>query len=351
MPLLSGEISSKAAGAEEAHKGEAGADTAPPRMDSPCRKRRRENVSSEKVKSSWKRTARPPLADDSTRFFAVLNNAGLVRTMIRHVILSLYTVDGISVMPMHRLRWIQSFSLALSIIGCFTHLGYSQAAAAEKNQPATFKTLAESATAARGAGKADDAINAYQQALALRADWEEGWWYLGTLQYDADQLKEAVPAFQKVVELDPAQNQAWSFLGLCEFGAGEYPNAMEHLQKGQGGRSSDDPELSRVAQYHLALLLNRNGEFVKTWEILAKSFAEQASSQIKVALGLALLHIPLVPQEMDPSEDALIGAAGETAAILVQGDQDKTLASFRNLLRDYSEVPYLHYAYGGALAS
>ena len=168
--------------------------------------------------------------------------------MIRHVTLSLYTVDGISVMPMHRLRWIQAFCLALIVIGCFTHLGYSQAAAAEKNQPATFKTLAESATAAREAGKTEDAIRAYQQALAIRADWEEGWWYLGTLQYDADQLKEAVPAFQKVVELNPAQNQAWSFLGLCEFGAGEYPNAMEHLQKGQGGGPSDDPELSRVAQ-------------------------------------------------------------------------------------------------------
>src|SRR5882762_1774178 len=256
--------------------------------------------------------------------------------------------NGISVMPMQTLHWLPPLSLYLLL--SFPHLAYSQESA-RTNPPADFKALAESATAAREADKTEDAIRAYQQALALRADWEEGWWYLGTLQYDADKLKEAVRAFQKVVELNPAQNQAWSFLGLCEFGVGDYPNAMEHLQKGQGGGPSDDPELSRVAQYHLALLLNRNGEFAKAREILTKSFAEQASSQIKVALGLALLHIPLAPQEVDPSEDALIGAAGETAAILVQGDQDKTLASFRNLLRDYSEVPYLHYAYGLALAS
>src|SRR5437588_10546103 len=105
-----------------------------------------------------------------------------------------------------------------------------------------------------------------------------------------------MPAFQKVVEQNPAQNQAWSCLGLCEFGASDYQNAMKHLQKGQDLGPIDDPELSRVAQYHVALLLNRNGEFSKAAEMLTKSFAEQPSSQVKVALGLALLHIPLLPQ-------------------------------------------------------
>ena len=255
---------------------------------------------------------------------------------------------GIPVMPMQRLRWLQTVSLSL-FLSC-SHLSHAQVSAGE-NQPADFKTLAESATAQRGAGNAERAISSYQQALALRPDWEEGWWYLGTLQYDADHLKEAVPAFQKVVQLNPAQNQAWSFLGLCEFGAGDYENALTHLQKGRDLGPIDDPELSRVAQYHLALLLNRNAEFTKASKILATSYAEQPSSQIKAALGLALLHIPLLPQEIDPSEEALVAAAGDTAVISKQGDQNNTRASFHNILHDYPEAPYSHYAYGLALAS
>jgi tetratricopeptide (TPR) repeat protein len=251
---------------------------------------------------------------------------------------------------MQRFRWFQTFSRALFLVLGLAQSGSSQATA-EQKQHADFKALAESATTTREAGKTEDAIRAYQQALALRTDWEEGWWYLGTLQYDADHLKEAAPAFRKVVELNPAQNQAWGFLGLCEFGAGDYENAMKHLQKGRDLGLSDDPELSRVAQFHLALLLNRNGDFAKASSILTASSAEQASSQVKVALGIALLHIPLLPQEFDPSKDALVDAAGETAWILAQGDQNKTLISFRNLLRDYPDVPYLHYAYGLALAS
>lgn len=255
---------------------------------------------------------------------------------------------GIPIMPMQRLRWL--LALSVSVFLSLPHLGHAQLSATE-NEPADFKALSESAAAAREAGRAEDAIRAYQQALALRPDWEEGWWYLGTLQYDADHLKEAVPAFQKVVQLNPAQNQAWSFLGLCEFGAGDYENALTHLQKGRDLGPIDDPELSRVAQYHLALLLNRNAEFTKASTILATSYAEQPSSQVKAALGLALLHIPLLPQEIDPSEDALVAAAGDTAVLLTQGSQDTIRISFQNLLHDYPEVPYLHYAYGLALAS
>jgi tetratricopeptide (TPR) repeat protein len=249
---------------------------------------------------------------------------------------------------MQSLCWLQALSLSLFLS---PHLAFSQVSAAEENQPADFKALAESATTAREAGMTENAISAYRQALALRADWEEGWWYLGTLQYDADHIKEAVPAFRRVTELNPAQSQAWSFLGLCEFGAGDYQNAMTHLQKGQDLGPGDDPELSRVAQYHLALLLNRTGEFAKARAILTTSFAEQASSQVKVALGLSLLHIPLLPQEVDPSEDALLDAAGETAVILALGDPQKTQRSFQTLLHDYPDVPYLHYAYGVVLGS
>ena len=214
-----------------------------------------------------------------------------------------------------------------------------------------FEDLEKSASAAREAGKIEDAVRDYQRAVEIRTDWEEGWWYLGTLQYDADRFAEAIPALKKVVQLDPANGPAWKFLGLCEFETRDYAQSLEHLRQGQDLGTGDDPEIARVARYHLALLLTRNGEFEKASAMLASAFGDQSSAQAKVALGLILLRTPLLPQEVDPSQDAIVQAAGETASLLARGDSARGLDSFRALLAKYPNVPYLHYAFGIALAS
>jgi tetratricopeptide (TPR) repeat protein len=215
----------------------------------------------------------------------------------------------------------------------------------------SFEDLEKSATAAREAGKIEESVRNYQRAVQIRADWEEGWWYLGTLQYDADRFAEAIPALEKVVELDPANGPAWNFLGLCEFETRDYDKSLDHLQKGQELGTGDDPEISRVSRYHLALLRNRDGEFEKAAAMLASAFGDQSPAQAKVALGLTLLRVPLLPQEVDPSQDALVQAAGETAALVARRDSGRALDSFQTLLSKYSAVPYLHYEFGIALAS
>lgn len=63
-----------------------------------------------------------------------------------------------------------------------------QAAAGSTQE--SFQTLAEAATAAREAGKPEQAIQGYTRAVTLRPDWAEGWWYLGTMQYDRDHYSE-----------------------------------------------------------------------------------------------------------------------------------------------------------------
>ena len=226
-------------------------------------------------------------------------------------------------------------------------------AVARQQEPAqrTFEDLEKSATAAREAGRIEDAVHDYQRAVEIRSDWEEGWWYLGTLQYDADRFAEAITALEKVTQLDPANGPAWNFLGLCEFETHLYETSLLHLQKGQELGTGDDPEISRVARYHLALLLTRNGEFEKASAMLASTFGDQPPAQAKLAFGLILLRVPLLPQEVDPSQDALVQAAGETASLLARGDSTRTLDSFRALLAKYPRVPYLHYAFGTALAS
>ena len=61
--------------------------------------------------------------------------------------------------------------------------------------PASFDGVAASAAAARDAGRLDDAIALYRQGIALRADWDEGRWYLGSSLYERERYAEARDAF------------------------------------------------------------------------------------------------------------------------------------------------------------
>jgi tetratricopeptide (TPR) repeat protein len=242
----------------------------------------------------------------------------------------------------------QSAGLALVLLTAFC----LASAALAQTAPASFDATAKAATAAREAGKAEEAIEHYRRAVQLRPNWQEGWWYLGTLQYDADRYTDAIPALQELLQLAPAAGPAWNFLGLCEFETKDYANALTHLEKGQRLGASDDPEIARVSKYHLALLLNRNGEFERATAMLASAFGQsQFPEQVRLALGLALLRAPVLPEELDPSQDALVHAAGEAATLAVRGDSPKALDAFGKLVRDYPSTPYLRYSYGKALAA
>ena len=230
--------------------------------------------------------------------------------------------------------------------------GQSSLGAQENSGTAGFEAAAKSATAAREVGHADEAIQEYRRGLEINSRWEEGWWYLGTLLYDGDRYSEAIPAFQKLANLVPSAGPAWNFLGLCEFETKDYDNSLAHLQKGLALGDADDPETARVAKYHLALLLIRGGEPDQAATLLASTFEQgEPPPQIKIALALTMLRVPLLPKEVDTSQDALISAAGEAASAIAQNNSPKALAVFPSLLKDYPGTPYLHYAYGKALAS
>jgi tetratricopeptide (TPR) repeat protein len=217
---------------------------------------------------------------------------------------------------------------------------------------ASFDDAVKAATAAREAGRTGEAIENYRRALDVRPDWQEGWFYLGTLQYDADHCADAIPAFQKLTQLAPAVGPAWSFLGLCEFETKDYAGALIHLEKGQKLGTDDDPEVARVSKYHLALLLNRDGDFDRATTMVKSAFGEgQFPAQAKLALGLALLHAPVLPNELDPSQEALVRAAGEIAAHLAQGDSATALDEFPEILKAHPDTPYLHDSYAKALAA
>ena len=225
---------------------------------------------------------------------------------------------------------------------------FSQTSAPE-SEPASFESLARQATTAREQGKPDESIRYYQQALRIHPEWEEGWWYVGILQYDSNHFADALPAFAKVVELDPKLGPAWSFLGLCAFETKDYPTALTSLDRGHELATAQVEEIAKVADYHLALLLIRKGEFDRATNLLSSEFVHgQVPDQVEVALGLALLRVPLLPDEVDPSKDGVVATAGGIAVLLAQNQQTEALKAFQQALKDYPNVPNLQSAYANA---
>src|SRR2546422_7529971 len=178
---------------------------------------------------------------------------------------------------------------------------------AERAASDQFVQVSNQAAKAREEERLEDAERLYREAVRLRPDWKEGWWYLGTMFYDQDRYEKARVAWRRFTVLDPKAGAAWAFLGLCEYETKAYDEALVHLQKGRTLGLDESSQLSAVTRYHIALLLTRSGQFEAALEVLMK-FAEQGNEgpDFVEAAGLAALRKPLLPKELPPMERELV---------------------------------------------
>src|ERR1700761_6220829 len=140
---------------------------------------------------------------------------------------------SLSMMSLPKFKIIWPALLALGISG-FIPAALS-AQMADNNQAAglSFEQLKIAAASAAQNGENAKAILDIQHALELQPDWKEGWWNLGTLQYETSQYADAVQAFQKVIAYAPRLGTAWALLGLCEFELKQYGPSLSYLEKAQ----------------------------------------------------------------------------------------------------------------------
>ncbi len=241
--------------------------------------------------------------------------------------------------------------LALALL-CGGPFGSKLCAAQTTPAPQTFESLQQSASKAQQAGNNEQALADYQQALAIQPNWREGLWAVATLSYTLNHYPDAIAALNKLTQLAPGSGAALSLLGLSEFENGDYPSARAHLEQAQSLHYGGDPAIAQVCAYHLALLLNRDSDFDRAEALLHSTFPQQnPPAQARAAMGIALLRIPLLPTEIDPAHDALIQAAGEAAAIVAQGDPQKSVAALTQLIAQYPQTPALHAALARALTA
>ena len=210
-----------------------------------------------------------------------------------------------------------------------------------------FSSVSASAAAARDSGDVAQAIELYTQAEALNPKWPDGWWFVGTMRYGADEYAPARDALTRYIELTPNAGPALALRGLCEFETGQYPESLQDLQRGIALGAANQPRNAQIIVYHQALLLTRLGKYEEalgSYPPLLKDGA--ANPDLAIAVGLAGLRMPVFPKDMDPAQTELISMVGRAAIAMMTHDLTGGQQGFEEIFTRYPKTPAVHYLYG-----
>lgn len=241
----------------------------------------------------------------------------------------------------------------LIFLSCVFLAPLPSSAAQSAKSSASFDLLAKQAAEARDSDQLDQAAALYKQALALRPQWAEGWWSLGTLEYDRSDYAAAARAFQRLLVLAPKNGTAHAMLGLCEFELGQEDDALKHIEEAQELGVANDTRLRRVVIYHEGVLLLQKGKFEAARDALGQLCMQGLQdNSITQAVGMVALRIrgKIPPPEDSPGHD-VVQRVGQAACAAAAKKYDEARREFVALVSEYPQYPNIHYAYGRLLAA
>ena len=232
------------------------------------------------------------------------------------------------------MRWLFLCCAVVSLMGA-------------QHKLADFRSVAAEAASARNAHDPAKALTLYREAVRLNPSWDEGWWFLGSLEYEADQYDEAVDALQHLVDLKPKFGGGWALLGLCEYQTGRYAAALKHVETGLALENSYQPQMAATLRFHEALLLTRAGDFDAALpKIAAVMQSGKPDDTVLLGLGLVTLHRQQTPREIAAVEREEILDAGRAMVAMLAGDRTDAQSRFQALVRRFPEKADAHYALG-----
>ncbi|HKD60055.1 MAG TPA: tetratricopeptide repeat protein [Terracidiphilus sp.] len=212
-----------------------------------------------------------------------------------------------------------------------------------------FNDIASRAAAARDQQNVPAAIQLYAQAEQLKPDWQEGWWYLGVLQYSSNQYAGAIDAFTRLLQLAPTAVPAMALRGLCEFETAAYDDSLRDLEQATAHGALNEPRNEEIIRYHLAQLLTHASRFqdaLEQYQRLATLRTGAPDSDLLIGIGLAGMRDPSFPKDVSAQNRELYQAAGNAGYVFLSGDNEKADDLFSQLFARYSSAPNLHYFYG-----
>ncbi len=216
--------------------------------------------------------------------------------------------------------------------------------------PSSIDNLPQQAAEARNAGNIPAAIRLYQQAIQQKADWAEGWFYLGLLNYESDQYADATAAFTGFLKLQPGVPPAMALRGLCEFESGSYDDALRDLEQAVLHGAANDPHNEQIIRFHYAQLLTRAGRFDDAMNQY-QFFAAHRVNNADVLLGLGLVgtRTATLPNEITAQERPMLEDVGGATYAFLAGDTEDAERSFNTLFVRYPSSPQLYLFYATLL--
>jgi tetratricopeptide (TPR) repeat protein len=210
-----------------------------------------------------------------------------------------------------------------------------------------FDDLAARAAAARDQQNLPLAIQLYSQAEKLKPDWQEGWWYLGVLQYSSNQYSSAIDAFSHLLQLVPTAVPAMALRGLCEFETGAYDDSLRDLQEAVAHGALNEPRNEQIIRFHLGLLLIHASRFqdaLSQFQLFAEKHLD--APDLKIAIALAGMRVAMFPKDVPAQTHPLYEEAGAAGLVFLSGDNQQADDLFTRLFASYPSAPNLHFFYG-----
>ena len=185
-------------------------------------------------------------------------------------------------------------------------------------------------------GEADQAIDHYRQAVALRPDYAEAHYNLGRLLVEHGQLNDAIAHYERAAAINPADAEAQNNLGVTLFGIGRADDAIAHYQKALEIR----PDYAE-ASCNLANALIAKGDFdgaIARYTACLAAIPDQEEAQYNLASALlrkgrtdeAIVEYQKVLQMHPESADA---HANLGIALLAKGRVRDAMAEYTKALQ------------------
>lgn len=210
-----------------------------------------------------------------------------------------------------------------------------------------FQDLATRAAAARDGNDLPLAIQLYRQADQLKPDWTEGWFYLGLLEYSANDFPSAIDALNHLLLLQPGAPPALALRGLSEFETAAYDDSLRDLEQAVQKGAANEPHNEQIIRYHYAQLLARASRFqdaVLQYKFFASHHIDDPD--LLLGLGLAGLRSTTLPKDVPAGGREIYEAAGSAGYVFLSGDSFGADTMFSQLFARYPTTPNLHFFYG-----
>ena len=193
----------------------------------------------------------------------------------------------------------------------------------------------------------EEGARLYKQALALRPEWAEGWFYMGGALYQLGRYAESTDALRKGVELAPVVGTGWALLGLSESQLEDQDQALADIRKGENLGLGANLQFETAVRVRAAQVLIRSSAFDEALaQLQPLSKYPGNPPPVEEAMGLCVLALPEEMAQLSPQKRAVADLAGKAAWAFASQHPDAASSSYKQLLEQYPNEPGVHYAYG-----